>query len=217
MHSNKNVTTNWKMGKAHSRRGVDTEFESSDSVYCLCVRVFDYCMPCCTSVHSSITPRKQFCSLMKPQGPMRTYKHRFWTSSTVALVEVNLKTPKKFSSKHTDEDQVVLFICDSSSPQAWLISSRATKAYGCGFSNSPRAHNKSLKGASDLGNVSYTGAHSLPAFRLWLWEERRERNRRSGCHVIAGPPPQIRSVWLGSVHGKDMPSKTPSIPTFRLF
>ncbi len=87
-----------------------------------------------------------------------THTHPVWTSSTVPLVDSNLKPPKKFSGKYTDEDQVVLFICDWGRPEACLISSRVMKAYGCGFSNSTRAHNKSLEEASVLGNVSYTGA-----------------------------------------------------------
>jgi len=45
-----------------------------------------------------------------------------------------------------------------------------------------------------------------PAFRVWSWEEKRVKPAfRLPCH--RRPPPQISSVWLGRVHGKEMQSK----------
>lgn len=132
-------------------------------VFSQCVYVREGVWVCLVapSAHSSITLWEQPCTLMKPQGQTPTCTHTpFGPPITVTLVDGNLKPPKKFSSKHTDEDQVVPFICDWGGPKARLISSRGMKAYGWGFSNSPRAHNKSLEGASVLGNMSYTGARA---------------------------------------------------------
>ncbi|CAM4730120.1 unnamed protein product [Leuciscus chuanchicus] len=52
--------------------------------------------------------------------------------------------------------------CTLGGPKARLISSRGMKAYGCGFSNSPRAHNKSLEGASVLEPAGEPGPPASP-------------------------------------------------------
>jgi len=70
-------------------------------------------MPCCTLYrlinHSLETALH---SNEATRADTYMYTHPVWTSSTVPLVDGNLKPPKKFSSKHTDEDQAVPFICD---------------------------------------------------------------------------------------------------------
>lgn len=144
----KKDTTNWKMGVKLCCGEKKTSILSLLRV-CICVWG-GLSMPSCTLCplihHSSET------SLHSNEATRAdNYTHPAWTSSTVPLVNGNLKPPKKFSSKYTDEDQVVLFICDWGGPEARLISSRGMKAYGWGFSNSPRAHNKSLEGGFSSG------------------------------------------------------------------
>lgn len=156
------------------------------------------------SVRSSITPQKQVCTLMKPQG--QTCTHTLFRPPVLYLWCTATSGPLKNSAAHTRMRIKLFFssVIEAIQRHAWSVP-KEWKLMVAGFQTALEPTTNPWKGLR-FWVMWVTLEQGHPAFRVRSWEEKRVNPAfRLPCHHK--PPPQISSVWLGRVHGKETQSK----------